>query len=261
MFTHRKYRLSHLSQIRNLACLAIKWNLLVTDLMAPLPASPPHPVLPMPCHSPYLPPATPTSIDYGQLMVENQAGNSNWPIPFGGDPGENYLYDDEYVDFSVSSGTSDEEPDETDMDNSGDSSMNDGEDDSMSGDMNNNTNSGTSDSANGDAADHDNLEGSGGTGSGEGSQVKPTIVHFPGRCAGEVYSRGITTVQQYENALGGLSKNLHFPFASKTNWELAKWVKLRGPSATSFTELLNISGVSINPNCTVSLSYHICLAV
>ena len=76
------------------------------------------------------------------------------------------------------------------------------------------------------------------------SQVKPTIVHFPGNRAGEVCLKGIMPMQEYENALGGPSKNPYSPFTSRIDWELAKWAKLRGPSATSFTELLNIDGVS-----------------
>jgi len=76
--------------------------------------------------------------------------------------------------------------------------------------------------------------------------LDPTIVHYPGNRAGEVCLEGITVMQEYENALGGPSaENPYSPFSSKIDWELAKWAKLRGPSATSFTELLNISGVSV----------------
>jgi len=77
------------------------------------------------------------------------------------------------------------------------------------------------------------------------SWVKPTIVQYPGDHAGEVCSEGITVMQEYENALGGPSENVYSPFGSQIDWELVKWAKLRGPSATAFTELLNISGVSI----------------
>jgi hypothetical protein len=74
--------------------------------------------------------------------------------------------------------------------------------------------------------------------------VEPTIAHYPGKRAGEVCSKGITVMQGYKNALGGPSDNPYFPFSSQIDWELAKWAKLRGPSATSFTELLHINGVS-----------------
>ena len=76
------------------------------------------------------------------------------------------------------------------------------------------------------------------------SWVEPTVVQFPGNRAGEVRSKGITPMQEYENALGGPSENLYSPFGSQVDWELTKWAKLHGPSATSFTELLNIGGVS-----------------
>jgi hypothetical protein len=38
--------------------------------------------------------------------------------------------------------------------------------------------------------------------------------------------------------------NPYAPFLSRTDWEIAKWGKLRGPSSTAFTELLEIPGVS-----------------
>ena len=34
------------------------------------------------------------------------------------------------------------------------------------------------------------------------------------------------------------------PFSSRTEWELARWAKLRGPSSTAMSELLKIDGVS-----------------
>jgi hypothetical protein len=40
------------------------------------------------------------------------------------------------------------------------------------------------------------------------------------------------------------STNPYAPFLSRTDWEIAKWGKLRGPSSTAFTELLEIPGVS-----------------
>lgn len=83
--------------------------------------------------------------------------------------------------------------------------------------------------------------------------TKPTIVHYPGDRAGEVSSRGIMPMQEYENALGGPSRNPYSPFTSRIDWELAKWAKLRGPSATSFTELLNIDGVRIFHKICMSL--------
>jgi len=51
------------------------------------------------------------------------------------------------------------------------------------------------------------------------------------------------TMKEYENTLGGPTPNPYSPFSSEIDWELAKWAQLRGPSATSFTELLQINGV------------------
>ena len=93
------------------------------------------------------------------------------------------------------------------------------------------------------------------------SLMDPTIVVYPGNRAGEVCSKGIMVMQEYENTIGGPSENPYSPFRSEIDWELAKWAKLRGPSATSFTELLNISGVStINkaPSSIVSLFLSSC---
>ena len=42
----------------------------------------------------------------------------------------------------------------------------------------------------------------------------------------------------------GSQENLWAPFALKMEWEIAQWVKLRGPGSTSFTEFLGIDGVS-----------------
>jgi hypothetical protein len=42
----------------------------------------------------------------------------------------------------------------------------------------------------------------------------------------------------------GSREHIWAPFKSKLEWEIAQWAKLRGPGATSFTELLDIEGVS-----------------
>ncbi|KAI0083523.1 hypothetical protein BDY19DRAFT_900159 [Irpex rosettiformis] len=59
-------------------------------------------------------------------------------------------------------------------------------------------------------------------------------------------SAGITDANTaYEASLGALlnSENPYAPFDSKLDWEVGKWAKLRGPSETSFTELLGINGI------------------
>ena len=48
-------------------------------------------------------------------------------------------------------------------------------------------------------------------------------------------------VEQLET---GNQENIWAPFASRMEWEVAQWAKLRGPGSTSFSELLEIEGVS-----------------
>ena len=68
---------------------------------------------------------------------------------------------------------------------------------------------------------------------------------YPGPHAGAVHSQGIPTTKEFENVLGGPSPNPFAPFNNQTDWELAKWAKLRGPGSTSFTELMGVTGVCL----------------
>ncbi|KAG2114756.1 uncharacterized protein F5147DRAFT_530123, partial [Suillus discolor] len=38
-------------------------------------------------------------------------------------------------------------------------------------------------------------------------------------------------------------ENIYYPFASKIEWEVARWAKLHGASSTAFSDLLSIDGV------------------
>ncbi|KAG1843444.1 hypothetical protein F4604DRAFT_1884612 [Suillus subluteus] len=49
---------------------------------------------------------------------------------------------------------------------------------------------------------------------------------------------------QYEAHLANEEENLYHPFASKMEWEVARWAKLRGLSSTALSDLLAIEGVS-----------------
>ena len=69
---------------------------------------------------------------------------------------------------------------------------------------------------------------------------------YPGKRAGAIHSEGIPTMKEFENTLGGPSPNLFAPFNSQTDWELAKWAKLRGPGSTAFTELMGITDVRLS---------------
>ncbi len=53
--------------------------------------------------------------------------------------------------------------------------------------------------------------------------------------------------REYANQLGS-EANPWAPFASKMDWEVAQWAKMRGPGSTAFTELLEIDGVSFSLN-------------
>ena len=155
---------------------------------------------------------------------------------------------DGYADFGIASDTADEEPDVAGIGNSDNDN-----DDTGNGGVGHADYCGAEcvDSDSSDHVDSDDEEFSlscgecEGTGLGEESQVEPTIIDFPGKRAGEVCSEGIMSMQQQENDLSGLTENPYHPFTSKVDWELVKWAKLCGPSAMSFTELLNISGVSV----------------
>ena len=59
-----------------------------------------------------------------------------------------------------------------------------------------------------------------------------------------------TTKMSYETYWDALPKantipNAWAPFASKIDWEIARWAKLRGPSSTALSELLRVKGVSV----------------
>ncbi|EPQ52542.1 hypothetical protein GLOTRDRAFT_79649 [Gloeophyllum trabeum ATCC 11539] len=61
----------------------------------------------------------------------------------------------------------------------------------------------------------------------------------------------VNSYSQYMHAMAGSSASFWAPFASKLDWELARWAKLRGPSSTALTELLQIEGIRE----TLGLSY------
>lgn len=194
------------------------------------PTSPPHPTSPMLGRSPQLAPMASTSAGHRQTTPDDQVNTHDETTFRDG----NGLDDNEYLDYSVASDTGDDDSDSSENDNTDDNTS-DGLD---CADARPSIDDG------GSNLNH-LLNESEGTQPEEESWAEPTIVHFPGRRAGEVCSTGITSMQQHENAFGGRSENPYSPFASKIDWEFAKWAKLRGPSATSFTELLNISGVSV----------------
>lgn len=82
---------------------------------------------------------------------------------------------------------------------------------------------------------------------------KPAVVVSFGGEAGKAISEPSVAPDQrdrydnltYQSILGHSAQdNPWYPFNSKLDWEVAKWAKLRGPSDTSFSDLLAIEGVS-----------------
>ena len=70
--------------------------------------------------------------------------------------------------------------------------------------------------------------------------------HFPDSKAGEPKPKSAqksTSFTTYGSKVQGSEANPYAPFTNRINWEIAKWAKLRGPSSTAFSELLNIDGV------------------
>ncbi|KAJ7488672.1 hypothetical protein B0H11DRAFT_1912825 [Mycena galericulata] len=84
---------------------------------------------------------------------------------------------------------------------------------------------------------------------------KPIVEHYPGKLAGKPTSsvRVTTAEELYQSTLtdSSASNNPYTPFESRMDWEVAKWVKLRGSGSTVFSDLLNVEGV----RSSLGLSY------
>jgi len=79
----------------------------------------------------------------------------------------------------------------------------------------------------------------------ERTWVAPKIVKFPSPRAGKPIRSVNPTNNTYATRLRTHSdSNPYRPFASKIDWEVAQWAKLRGPSSTSLGDLLKIEGVT-----------------
>ena len=85
---------------------------------------------------------------------------------------------------------------------------------------------------------------------GDGSGVKPAVRiqyndKYTSAQAGQPLMHQESRDHVYGAALGG-GDNPWAPFNSKEDWEIARWVKLRGAGSTAFSELLAIDGVHFN---------------
>jgi hypothetical protein len=70
------------------------------------------------------------------------------------------------------------------------------------------------------------------------------VVPYPDPHAGQQITRGCAANAEYEAHLANEEENLYHPFASKMEWEVARWAKLRGLSLMALSDLLAIKGVS-----------------
>ncbi|THH20201.1 hypothetical protein EW146_g1111 [Bondarzewia mesenterica] len=69
---------------------------------------------------------------------------------------------------------------------------------------------------------------------------------WKGAAGAAVRNEGTSMYEEYHHTLSGLGEptpNIWTPFISRTDWEVARWAKLRGPSSTAVSELLNIEGI------------------
>jgi hypothetical protein len=89
-------------------------------------------------------------------------------------------------------------------------------------------------------ADEDLLATGNGRKAVENSLRQPIVVdHFPSALAGAPIDSN-----QKHSISDSHPNNPYAPFASRLDWEVARWAKLRGPSSTAISELLSIPGVS-----------------
>ncbi|KAI0048603.1 hypothetical protein FA95DRAFT_1490591 [Auriscalpium vulgare] len=73
---------------------------------------------------------------------------------------------------------------------------------------------------------------------------KRNVVPFPGLAGAPIGQQALGTYNVHREHLPPHDPlNEWAPFNSKLEWEIARWAKLRGPTATAFTELLQIEGV------------------
>ena len=73
------------------------------------------------------------------------------------------------------------------------------------------------------------------------------VEQFGGVAGKPIKTGGPTVSGIYQGGVGEESQhaNIYAPFKSQIDWEFAKWAKLRGPTSTAVTDLLNIPSVRI----------------
>ena len=80
----------------------------------------------------------------------------------------------------------------------------------------------------------------------QGPDLSLEVDQFGGMAGRPIRTGGPTAGGIYQEKVGHGDQptNLYAPFSSQIDWEFAKWAKLRGPTSTAVTDLLNIPGVS-----------------
>jgi hypothetical protein len=86
------------------------------------------------------------------------------------------------------------------------------------------------------------------------SEAQPTpsptsdyiVEAFPGDTTGMPLEFTTTCQSMFEHYQQQLNSDaVYAPFALQTDWEIARWAKIHGPSSSAFNELLQIDGVSL----------------
>ncbi|TFK53168.1 hypothetical protein OE88DRAFT_1626862 [Heliocybe sulcata] len=80
----------------------------------------------------------------------------------------------------------------------------------------------------------------------DAARRQPAVTKFPGGAAGKPVNTSelrASMYEEYSHQMNASADNPWAPFASKLDWEVARWAKLRGPGSTALTELLQIDGV------------------
>ena len=74
----------------------------------------------------------------------------------------------------------------------------------------------------------------------------PVVDRFPFGCPGMPILNKPQGSSMYEKWRSTSKDSLWTPFCSELDWNVARWVKMRGPSSTAATELLAIPGVRVS---------------
>jgi hypothetical protein len=86
-----------------------------------------------------------------------------------------------------------------------------------------------------------------------GTRSQLIIDQFPYGSPGAPIPEGPQGTSLYQATQDTLGPNIWSPFGSQMDWELARWAKLSGPSASAFTELLAIPEVSAHVSLSAGL--------